>query len=540
MFKAGSSIDRVASWVGDNSQMRTKYGPPIAYEEPLDHESDNTVHVVDLISAVDLTSDKGLPALSMEGEIAHTLGAQNGVHYIPQLDMFFSDQGYIYNLYSGYFERKNVLSSNFHAPFIARKGLERAIHSRIAPDEDYMWMNTKSAVPELGRITGIDTPAQVNFDASSTEAVDGLLLGFDIVIKPDRGSCGDNVQYINAGDFDNFNNWKKNHQEGEYVAQERIFAPPLEMGEEKYDWNIRVIFSGRMAVMSYARFSSFDGPVNVSIDAKRMSVDSLSDRLGPDVDIHSALETVESKVSRHIGDDLMALDLIFDADHNPVIIEANYGEAIGFGDTANIHSQLFFPEVDRLFMKSLAQKNDGLGNISFTDNTVGIDSLDMSKAVNLYEKPTQDDYIKILYELHSNLYKSDEHMDIDQLKGLIEFIGSTIETLKEDVETWLNLDKTDMRVTRLKISTICSTLAEVLTLIFSKVDDSTILDLEQDLLEQQANQLIDFFVYSSELGIRTTNSLGSEVSDKLLPYIKGWEDVLSNLTDRHTEGHRDI
>jgi len=167
------------------------------------------------------------------------------------------------------------------------------------------------------------------------------------VIKPTNGALWKDVHIIPADNqiFPCISQLK----DQAYIHQERIHSYPIQIDKKKKDWNLRVIVSydpdkkDYIVVWSVWRIDKDGGPVNLSITAKHISFDDISElcwwtkkqfrevkKKVASASINSVKAIIDAwarkKTWKRLSSNIQVVswvDVIVDQDMNPFVIEVN-------------------------------------------------------------------------------------------------------------------------------------------------------------------------------------------------------------------------
>jgi hypothetical protein len=161
-----------------------------------------------------------------------------------------------------------------------------------------------------------------------------------LVIKPRYWERGEDVFIINNNlSFTEFykkylkNNW-------DIILQEKIDSYPIEIDENRKDWNLRVLVSYDISTKNYksngivGRIWEYDNIINISKWSEFISIDELIKYLPDEINIPNITETCESiiqtisdyldnDVSEFNVQDLSGIDIIINEDWDIIILEVN-------------------------------------------------------------------------------------------------------------------------------------------------------------------------------------------------------------------------
>ncbi len=203
---------------------------------------------------------------------------------------------------------------------------------------------TKQDTLDIADRAGVLAPKR--WDSADYNGASDLLSSIDVtdvVVKPYIGCAGVGVEFHSIGDNDKvihlYERLSELAKEG-CVIEERIKSAPLALeddgGEEVlHDWNVRLVIINGMPTNWYARASSMGGPVNISISAFPISMATVRENLPTELtDKITDDKIIEfgKRVGRLYPNQVLGIDIIFDKEGQPMLIEVNSGNMNCMGE----------------------------------------------------------------------------------------------------------------------------------------------------------------------------------------------------------------
>lgn len=160
----------------------------------------------------------------------------------------------------------------------------------------------------------------------------------EFVIKPESYSGGTGVQFMRTRDARKITDGLlagASYYPGGWLLEERLECFPLKgIFGRKMDWNLRILAHAHGVIDVEARVHSWGNPVNkckgAKIEELSYIVDQINKNGGPTYEeMRTVVDALSVKIAKALNVGFIGLDLIWDRNNNPWIIEVNAGPVGG-------------------------------------------------------------------------------------------------------------------------------------------------------------------------------------------------------------------